>query len=96
MGRLSAALLGDYQFDGSTYEPRDQARLSGQLRNVFLAMSDHRWWTLAELSIRAGGTEASVSARIRDLRKQRFGGHVIDRRRSDDGLFEYRMLPDGL
>lgn len=90
MGRLSEALSGD--FDGSTYEPRlDHARLSGQLKNVFLAMSDHRWWTLAELAVRSGGTEASISARIRDLRKSRFGGHVIDRRRTDRGLFEYRL-----
>jgi len=36
--------------------------------------------------------EASVSARLRDLRKEKFGGHVVERRAVKRGLFEYRVI----
>jgi hypothetical protein len=90
MGRLSE----HYEFDGDTYAPAlDQKRLSGQLERVFWAMSDGQWRSLAELSIVSRGTEASVSARLRDLRKPKFGPYVIDRRRVGlIGLFQYRMV----
>ena len=81
-------------FDGQTYQPaQDSERLSGQLGAVYEALSDAQWWTLAALAERAGASEASVSARLRDLRKPRFGGHVIDRRRCSPALFEYRLSP---
>jgi len=40
----------------------------------------------------AGGSEASVSARLRDLRKAKFGAHTIERQRVSAGLFRYRMV----
>lgn len=94
LGRLSAALVGDRLFDGETFDSkRDKARLSGQLHAVALIFSDHRWHTLSEISKRIGASEASVSARIRDLRKERFGSHVIEREHVEGGLFQYRMIP---
>ena len=78
--------------DGSTFdEKQDSVRLGRLLDNVRLCMSDGRWWTLARLSKATGGSEAGVSARIRDLRKARFGGHTVDRRRHPTGLWEYRL-----
>ena len=44
------------------------------------------------LSPMVGGSEAGISARLRDLRKPRFGGYTVERRRVDGGLFEYRIL----
>jgi len=83
-------------FDGETYEPkRDRVRLTGQLARVFYAMRGAEWTTLRDLADLAQGSEAGVSARLRDLRKQRFGGHTIERRRVTDGLWEYRMLREG-
>jgi len=81
------------RFDGATFDPaKDQLRLQGQLSRVFTAMSDHQWWTLADLQKECGGSEAGISARIRDLRKERWGAHEIERRRvSDSGLYEYRL-----
>lgn len=82
-------------FDGTTYEPaQDNARLSGQLRKVFLAMKDGGWWTLRDLARMARASEASVSARLRDLRKPRFGGWEVERRRVCAGLYEYRLVID--
>jgi hypothetical protein len=92
MGKLSAALVGDTLFDGVTYDAsRDQARLSGQLKAVRYVLLDNRWHTLGEIAQRVGGSEAGVSARIRDLRKPRFGSHTIEKQRVTDGLWQYRM-----
>jgi hypothetical protein len=83
-------------FDGTTYESQhDMARLSGQLLRVLVAMNDGRWRTLRELSAEADGSEASVSARLRDLRKPRFGARIVERRRRGQatrGIHEYRLL----
>jgi hypothetical protein len=81
-------------FDGETYEaPADYARLKGQLWRVFQLMSDGRWRTLDEISFVVGGSEASVSARLRDLRKEKYGAREIQRERVTGGLFRYRMKP---
>lgn len=78
-------------FDGPGIEPQDEVRLSGQLLRVKALMSDGRWRTLRDIAERVGGSEAGVSARLRDLRKQRFGSLSIERRRVSGGLWEYRM-----
>lgn len=81
-------------FDGATYDPdQDHQRLKGQLWRVFQLMSDGKYRTLAEIAEDAQGTEASVSARLRDLRKEQYGGREIQRQRVAGGLWEYRMLP---
>ena len=83
-------------FDGETYEPEaDQVRLSQLLARVYDVMRDGRWRTLREITEALGGaSEASVSARLRDLRKVRFGAHVVERRRRGEaaaGIFKYRV-----
>lgn len=79
-------------FDGATFEPaKDSVRLAGLLARVKALMSDGRWRTLAEIRAVVGGTEASVSARLRDLRKPKFGGHTVETRRRDGGLWESRL-----
>lgn len=82
-------------FDGSTYDPaQDKDRLNGQLGRVHAALKPGAWLTLADLAAASGGSEASASARLRDLRKPKFGGHTIERRRvaGASGLWEYRMV----
>jgi hypothetical protein len=83
-------------FDGETFEPKhDQARLSKQLLIVYTLMCDQEWYTLGEISDRTWFQEQSVSARIRDMRKTKFGAHTVERRRRGDakrGIFEYRLL----
>lgn len=79
-------------FDGSTYDPLlDKDRLATLLGRVFSLMADGRWRTLAEIQGRVGGTEASVSARLRDLRKARCGSYTVEHRRVAGGLWEYRL-----
>jgi hypothetical protein len=80
-------------FDGSTYDrARDQKRLNRQLDKVFHIVKHGKWITLSRIAEVTGEPEASISARLRDLRKPRFGGHTIERRYIECGLFEYRMV----
>lgn len=80
-------------FDGATFEKaRDGKRLNAQLASVFRAMRDGKWHTLSELHALTGAPEASVSARIRDCKKTKFGGHTVERRFVTRGLFEYRLI----
>lgn len=84
-------------FDGDTFVPMiDHARLTGLLKRVYDIMSDGNWHRLAELAHRAQGSEASVSARIRDLRKEKFGGFQVDRKRhkTQKGVWLYRLVTD--
>lgn len=83
-------------FDGITYRPEfDYERLGAQLKRVFEVVRDCRWYTLPEIAARTGDrSEAAISARLRDLRKPKFGGFRIDRRRRGEakaGLWEYRI-----
>jgi len=79
-------------FDGDTYDPaRDKDRLKKLLGRVFDFMSDYEWHTLRDIQINCGGTEASVSARLRDLRKPRFGAYLVERKRLQGGLWKYRL-----
>jgi len=79
-------------FDGETIEPaRDHDRLRAQLHRVLNAISDHEWLTLHQISAITGDPEASVSARLRDLRKDKFGGYTIERQYAGEGLWEYRL-----
>ena len=81
-------------FDGSTLDPsRDSDRLKRQLDSVYACMADGLWHTLEDISVTLDCPEASVSARLRDLRKPRFGAHRVERRYVRRGLFEYRLAP---
>jgi hypothetical protein len=82
------------RFDGATYDPAlDHDRLTKQLGRVWSAMKDGRWRTLNELADATGDPHASISAQLRHLRKPRFGGYTVERRRrGTGGTYEYRLL----
>lgn len=77
-------------FDGNTFDAaRDGVRLSGQLERVFAVMKDGHWHDLSELVQKCGGTAASISARIRDFRKPKFGGYEVYSEYVSKGLWRY-------
>ena len=86
-------------FDGATYaRDFDYDRLNAQLKRVYDVMKDGKWRTYAEISAEMPfGTQdpqASISARLRDFRKAKFGLFKVDRRARggrEKGLFEYRL-----
>lgn len=79
--------------DGATYDhARDGLRLAAQHQRVLAYMSDGKWWTLRLLAEATGDPEASISARIRDLRKPKFGGYQVVREYVERGLYRYRLV----
>ena len=82
-------------FDGSDYEPEhDRKRLTGQILRVYSALEKGNWLTLDELSNITGDPQASISAQLRHLRKERFGSYIINKRPRgirSHGLWEYKM-----
>jgi len=79
-------------FDGVTYDPAlDHTRLTKQLGRVYEALRDGNWHSLAAISKGTGDPEASVSARLRDLRKHKFGNHPVEATRLTGGLWLYRL-----
>jgi hypothetical protein len=84
-------------FSGKTFEiQHDGKRLRRQLEAVYEFMKAGGWWTLEDISTLTGYPQASISARLRDLRKPKFGSHVVNRRRRGHwsiGIFEYELLP---
>ncbi|HEX6038881.1 hypothetical protein [Longimicrobium sp.] len=62
-------------------------------------MADGKWRTVPELAVLAGCTEAGASARLRDLRKPKFGRFTVERRPIapvwTPRLYEYRVILRG-
>ena len=78
--------------EGRTYEPtQDKGRLSAQHTRVVHAMQDGQWRTLAEIEAKTGDPQASISARLRDLRKPQYDSNTVERRRRTQGQYEYRV-----
>lgn len=87
---MTDAPLLDWRPQGSTYDDaRDGARLNAQCQRVFRVISTGAWHTLQSLSMTTGDPQASVSARLRDLRKH---GYTIEREYVARGLWQYRMV----
>jgi hypothetical protein len=84
-------------FGGATLEKSDFPRLSGQLKNVYDIMADGQYRTLDQIVTEIKGqygkvvTPQSVSARLRDLRKEKFGGYKVLRESVGAGLFKYAV-----
>src|SRR5262245_3101999 len=90
------------KFAGTSYDPElDEERLAGQMPCMCRLMEDAVHRTLREISDETRIPEASVSARLRDFRKAKWGGHIVNKRRRGDpkhGLWEYQLIlaPCGL
>jgi len=82
-------------FDGSDYvHERDSKRLGTQLEQIRDFMEGRGYLTLQEISDATGHPHASVSAQLRNLRKQRFGSRIIDKKYISNGLYSYKLMPE--
>jgi len=83
-------------FGGSTYvSSLDRERLGEQLCRVIDTMADGKWRSLREIAAITDDPEASISARLRDIRKL-YGSDAMESRRrpSTDarrGVWEYAV-----
>lgn len=82
-------------FDGDTFDAgQDGQRLKTQLHRVRHLMADGSWRTLEEIRESLEAPYASVpaiSARLRDLRKDKHGAWLVSSRRRNQGLWEYQV-----
>ena len=79
-------------FDGITLnDERDNGRLAQQLHSVRKLALQREWFTLREIAFSLNYPEASVSARLRDLRKAKFGGYNVERKYVERGIWAYRV-----
>lgn len=89
---MTQLTLDDIRFDGDDYKPsRDRGRLTGQLKAVWEVMQDGKWRTLSQIEEITGAPQASISAQLRNLRKERFGSHKVNRKHLQGGLYEYQI-----
>lgn len=82
------------RFEGPPDNARDFDRLSDQYDKIFGLMKDGEWRSLAEIEYQTSYPQASISAQLRHMRKLRFGGHTVEKRRRQDGnVWEYKLIP---
>ncbi|PCJ55047.1 MAG: hypothetical protein COA79_21155 [Planctomycetota bacterium] len=79
---------------GDSYKNNlDGHRIGNLMSTIKSIMWDDNWHTLPELSDTTNAMTTSVSASIRHLRKVKFGGHnIIKRRIRSSGLWEYKLI----
>jgi len=88
-------LKNEPDFDGDDYQPaRDKQRLTTGLHKVRMYMENAGWKTIMQISDDLDMYSPSVSAMLRDLRKERFGGRTVDRRYVMNGIYEYYLMPE--
>jgi hypothetical protein len=84
-------------FSGSNYSPElDKERLTNQLSRICELMMDGKFRTVKEIADITGDPETSVSAQLRNLRKEKFGGYQVPKQRRGEkkrGLWEFQLLP---
>ena len=84
---------------GSDFDPDlDGARLLKQIDRILDLMKDGKWRTLREIANVTGDPEASISAQLRNARKE-WGRRVMEKRRRPSvhrslGLWEYRIVSE--
>lgn len=70
----------------------DVKRVKGGLKKIYLHVRDGERHTLAEISAATGVPEASVSAGLRSLRREKYGAHTVLRHHVGNGLHTYRFI----
>lgn len=90
--RVYASRYDKPLFAGPDVLPSDLPRLKGQLTRVRELMNDGAWRSLAVIAEACGCSTQAASARLRDLRKAKFGGYTVSRQRHTRlPLFLYRL-----
>jgi hypothetical protein len=80
-------------FDGADYDhERDGKRLAKNHFKLKALMQDQRFRTLSEISAITHIPEASVSAGLRDFRKEKFGRHILNKNYLENGLYSYQLI----
>lgn len=81
--------------DGSDLLAEDHKRLTEHMARVQRLMSDGRWRTVKEIAAATGDPELSVSAQLRNLRKEKFGAYLVEKRQVANHGWVYRVGAKG-
>lgn len=78
-----------FEAKGKTFNPaRDGKRLGDQMQRVHDFVVGRGWTTLGEIAKATASPQASVSARLRDLRRM---GFLVEHEFVAKGLWRYRV-----
>lgn len=66
--------------------------MRGQGKIIFRLMADGKWRTLKEIEAITKFPITSISARLREMRMTKFGGHKIEKRLRGKREYEYRLI----
>ena len=81
-------------FDGDDYvADRDNARLINQIDKVRMYMENAGYLTVKQIAADLKQPEPSVSAQIRNLRKDRFGARTVNREYRGNGCYAFKLEP---
>lgn len=84
------------RFDsGIDLTPADQIRLTKQQERLVAYMAHGNWRTLREIEIATGIPQASASAQLRHIQREKFGSHVVEKENRGGGLWVYRLVGEG-
>ena len=72
---------GGPEFDGAAYEPKLDWRRLVEILRVYDCMKDGQWRAFSDIEGATGDPQASISAQLRNLRKPKFGGHQVEKKR---------------
>ena len=81
------------KFDGRHFDAeKDQVRLTAQMKGVYETLKSRAWMTVSEIESETGYPQPSISAQLRNMRKEKFGAlDVRGRYRAGTRIFEYRI-----
>ena len=80
------------KFNGSDYNPTlDDGRLGKQMDRVKYVTRSGIPMSLADIAKKTGDPEASVSAQLRHLRKEKHGAHKVDKIHIGHGIYLYEV-----
>ena len=68
------------------------ARLTVQYKRIFDLMKDEQWRSLSDIEEATGDPQASISAQLRNFRKDKFGAHTVEKHHVKNGFYLYRLL----
>ena len=66
------------------------------VERVMAVLRDGEWHSTRQISMLTGLKQTTAQARVRDLRKEKFGSHQIDSRVGKSGIADYRLREDRL
>lgn len=70
-------------------------KMMNQIEKVWNLMRDSKPRRLQYIAYATGEPTPSVSARLREFRKIKRGSHTVLKRKDEEGIYRYTVIPNG-